>query len=84
MNSLFNVFSISNLNLKFKVSIASAKPQVVPTANPDKNDNEAMYKQASVHFRLITSMKPSTLTLTKIDDEIFKGFREIFQGLDAT
>ena len=28
---MFNVFSISHLNLKFKVSIASAKPQVVPT-----------------------------------------------------
>ena len=33
--------------------------------NANKNNPEAIYKEAGVHFKLITAIKPSRLKLTK-------------------
>jgi len=52
--------------------------------NASKNNPEAIYKEAGVHFKLITAIKPSLLKLTKFDDEIMEVFRKIMPDLDVT
>ena len=47
----------------------------------DNANPEAIYKEAGVHFKLITSIKPSLLKLTKVDDEVKEVFRQIFPDL---
>merc|ERR1712004_532461 len=44
---------------------------------------EKAFKQAEVHFNLMTSLRPSMLKLTKHDDEIYKEFRRDFPDFDV-
>ena len=43
---------------------------------------EKAFKQAEVHYNLMTSLRPSMLKLTKHDDEIYKEFRRDFPDFD--
>ncbi|XP_034047473.1 protein PBDC1 [Thalassophryne amazonica] len=40
------------------------------------------YNHAEVYFNLISSVEPTFLKLTKLDDEIYRCFRESFPDLD--
>lgn len=44
---------------------------------------EKAFKMADVHYKLITSMRPSLLKLTKFDDEIYREFRRDFPKLNV-
>ncbi|XP_028319409.1 protein PBDC1 [Gouania willdenowi] len=41
------------------------------------------YNHAEVYFNLISSVEPSFLRLTKMDDHIYSSFREMFSELDV-
>lgn len=44
---------------------------------------EVAAKHAETHFKLLTSFADSTkLNLTKLDDEIYKHFRQVREGVD--
>ncbi|RVE66259.1 hypothetical protein OJAV_G00124490 [Oryzias javanicus] len=41
------------------------------------------YNHAEVYFNLISSVDPKFLKLTKLDDQIYRSFRESFKDLDV-
>uniref|UniRef100_A0A4W5QN59 Polysaccharide biosynthesis domain containing 1 n=1 Tax=Hucho hucho TaxID=62062 RepID=A0A4W5QN59_9TELE len=53
-------------------------------AEADGNDWWAMkaYNHADIYFNLISSVDPSNLKLTKVDDRIYTSFKESFSDLN--
>ncbi|KAH9503280.1 Protein pbdc1 [Bulinus truncatus] len=79
-------FSMSNLNASELHQVGAA------LSRPEELENNAQIElqwamkamdHATVHFNLISSVDPKCLRLTKIDDKIYKEFREEFPDLNV-
>ena len=67
------------------MSCPAVKPAAVPPANSNLDATaKKAYMMANIHFNLITSKKPSTLSLTKKDAEIYEKFRKDFPELKVS
>merc|ERR1712154_167868 len=63
---------------KYKSILTRPAEEYINDASVEERWAEKAFKEAEVHFKLITSLKPSMLKLCQQDDEIYSVFREQF------